>query len=86
MKLSSQRPIRNHDQRTPTTRSPSPARNIVIGAVTAHLTQIQTNRAIENQFVAFVLRTQISNLLNYLLSLHSSNIYSAQMVHDIYCF
>ena len=66
----------NHDQRAPTTRAPSPVRNIVINAVAARLTQTQTCRAIENQFVDHVSRTQISSLLNYHRSLSSSNIYS----------
>ena len=66
----------DHDQRAPTTREPSPVRNIVINGVAARLIQTQTRREFENQFVGHVSRTQISSLLNYHRSLASSNIYS----------
>ena len=42
----------------------------------ARLTHTQTRRAIENQFVGHVSRTQNSSLLNYHRPLASSNIYS----------
>ena len=45
-------------------------------SVAACPTQLQTRRAIENQFVGYFSRTHLSSLLNYHRSLSFSNIYS----------
>ena len=74
----------DHDQRAPTTCATSPARNIVINAVAARLTQSQTRRAIGSQFVGRISRTRISSLLNYHRSLSSSNIYSMNILRAWY--
>ena len=66
----------NHAYRASTTRAPSPVREIVMNAVVAGLSQIQTRRAIQHQYQGVVSNSQVTNLLNYYCSLAVPDVYS----------
>ena len=70
----------NPDYHASTTRASSPIREIVMNAVVAGLSQIQTRRAIQHQYQGVVSNSQVTHLLNYYRSLAVPDVYS---VYDI---